>query len=83
MAEEHQGTKKQPENQMALERHYTITEISELWHLDEKIVRRMFEHEADILAFGSTETRYKRRYRSVRIPESVMRRVHRKMTRAS
>jgi hypothetical protein len=68
---------------VALEKHYTVTEISELWHLDEKLVRKMFEFENDVLVFGPNESRYKRRYRSLRIPESVMLRVHRRLTKAS
>jgi MarR-like DNA-binding transcriptional regulator SgrR of sgrS sRNA len=63
-----------------LERHYSVGEIAEIWGLSEKIIRRMFEDEEGVLKWGSTETRRKRGYITLRIPESVMLRVHRKRT---
>jgi hypothetical protein len=59
-------------NMPALERHYTVSEICELWHLNEKTVRKIFEQEPGVVSFGSTESRYKRRYISLRIPESAL-----------
>ncbi len=83
MGNEQEFSRREPMSDVALERHFTVTEISELWHLDEKVVRRMFESEKDVLVFGPTESRYKRRYRSLRIPESVMLRVHDRLRKAS
>lgn len=60
----------------ALERHYSIAEIAEKWALSENTVRRMFENEPGILAWGSEGSVGKRAYRSMRIPESVMVRIH-------
>lgn len=60
----------------ALERHYTIEEIAELWSLSQKTVRHMFENEPGVLAWGSFGGVGKRAYRSLRIPESVMMRIH-------
>jgi hypothetical protein len=34
---------------LALERHYTVLEIAEMWSLSEKTVRRMFEQEDGVL----------------------------------
>jgi AraC-like DNA-binding protein len=62
----------------ALERHYTVLEIAEMWSLSEKTVRRMFEQEEGVLQWGSQETRRKRGYITLRIPESVLLRVHHK-----
>jgi len=63
---------------LALERHYTVLEIAEMWSLSEKTVRRMFEQEEGVLQWGSPETRRKRGYITLRIPESVLIRVHQK-----
>lgn len=60
----------------ALEKHYSIAEIAELWALSEKTVRRMFEGEPGVMAWGSLGSVGKRAYRSMRIPESVMMRIH-------
>jgi hypothetical protein len=48
-----------------------------MWALSEKTVRRMFENEEGVLQWGSPETRRKRGYITLRIPESVLLRVHR------
>lgn len=65
---------------LGLERHYSVGEIAEKWGLSEKIIRRMFEDEEGVLKWGSQETRRKRGYITLRIPESVMLRVHRQRT---
>ena len=63
---------------LGLERHYSVAEIAEMWALSEKTVRRMFEEEDGVLRWGNPETRRKRGYITLRIPESVLLRVHRK-----
>lgn len=63
---------------LGLERHYSVTEIAEMWGLSEKTVRRMFEEEDGVLQWGNQETRRKRGYITLRIPESILLRVHRK-----
>lgn len=61
---------------LGLERHYSVWEIAEIWGLSEKIIRRMFEDEEGVLKWGSPETRRKRGYMTLRIPESMILRVH-------
>ena len=61
---------------VALERHFTVPEIARRWGMSEKSVRRFFADEPGVLKWGSPETRKKRRYCNLRIPESVMIRVH-------
>ena len=68
---------------LASEKHYSISEISKLWALSEKTIRRIFEREPGVISWGSEETRHKRGYRTLRVPESVFIRVHRKLRRAS
>lgn len=62
----------------ALERHLTPEELGEVWGLSADTVRRLFEREAGVLIID--RTRGRRRYRTMRIPESVALRVHRQMT---
>jgi hypothetical protein len=62
-----------------VERHYSVGELAKLWSLSEKTIRRMFENEPGVLQWGSQETRFKRGYTTLRIPESVMLRVHRRL----
>jgi transcriptional regulator GlxA family with amidase domain len=74
--------KKPPQNTiqatLGLERHYTVAEVAKMWALSEKTIRRMFEDEIGILQWGAPETRSKRGYQTIRIPESVLLSVHRK-----
>ena len=60
------------------ERHYSITELAELWNLSEDSVRRLFHNVSGVLVFR----RYRpgrRTYRTFRIPESVALRVYEEM----
>jgi hypothetical protein len=62
---------------LGLERHYSVAEISKMWALSAKTIRRMFEKEDGVLHWGNPETRRKRGYQTLRVPESVLLRVHR------
>jgi hypothetical protein len=62
------------------ERHYYIREIARLWGFSNDMIRRIFENEPGVVRVGEMEKLHKRRYVSLRIPESVMRRVHRRLT---
>jgi hypothetical protein len=68
--------------ELSLQRHYSIHEIAELWGLDKKTVRRLFASEPGVVELANEETRSKRSYITRRIPESVLRRVHRRLTRS-
>jgi hypothetical protein len=70
------------ENQITcdtFEKHYSINEISQLWGLSQKTVRRIFEQEPGVVQLANHKSRFKRSYVTRRIPESVLRRVHRKL----
>lgn len=63
-------------------RHYTVAEIAALWSLSDDAVRKIFENESGVLAIGDTRpTLRKRRYTTLRIPEDVLARVHRRLSR--
>ncbi|WP_148215053.1 MULTISPECIES: hypothetical protein [Acidobacterium] len=61
---------------VALERHFTVPEVARQWGMSEKSVRQFFVNEPGVLKWGSPETRKKRGYCNLRIPESVLIRVH-------
>ena len=64
------------------EKHYTVSELAELWNLSENTIRRIFENEPGVLKWGSREGRFKRRYTTLRIPETVLLRVHKQLREA-
>jgi hypothetical protein len=60
-----------------VERHFTPEELGNLWKLSADTVRRLFEREPGVLVIERTKT-HSRRYRTLRVPESVALRVHRR-----
>jgi hypothetical protein len=61
-----------------LERHYTVAELSKAWHVSARVVREWFTNEPGIVKYGAGKLRKncKRIHVSIRIPESVARRVY-------
>ena len=68
---------------LASEKHYSVIEIAKLWALSEKTVRKIFEREPGVIHWGGEETLHKRAYRTLRVPETTLHRVHRKLRKAS
>src|SRR6266478_5713602 len=58
------------------ERHYGVVEIAQLWNLSTDKVRELFENEPGVLVIGERSPRHKRRYVTLRIPQTVLERVH-------
>jgi len=64
---------------VTLERHYTVSELSKLWSFSENTIRRLFCHEPGVIKIARQPTRIKRGYTSLRIPEMVAQRVHKRL----
>jgi len=61
-------------------RHYSPAEIAGLWNLSADCVRKIFENEPGVLVIGNTQLRRGRRsYTTLRIPQTVLDRVHRRL----
>ena len=65
------------------EKHYSVRDLANLWNLSDRTIRRMFVGEPGVVEWGACERRMKRAYKTLRIPESVARRVHRRLRKAS
>jgi transcriptional regulator GlxA family with amidase domain len=63
----------------ATERHLTVDEIATNWGLSRDTIRRLFMPEDGVMKIVRPGTRCKRTHTTLRIPESVMERVHRRM----
>jgi hypothetical protein len=70
----------QIENTTLTERHYTVAEIAALWNLSGDKVRELFEQEAGVLMIGDRNPRGKRRYRTLRIPQTIVDRVYKRLS---
>lgn len=66
----------QVETSVHIERHYAVAEIAEMWNLSADKVREIFKNEPGVLVIGEQSPRRKRRYVTLRIPHSVLERVH-------
>ena len=70
----------QVETSVHIERHYAVTEIAEMWSLSPDKVRELFEKEPGVLVIGERSPRHKRRYVTLRIPQTVLERVHSRLS---
>jgi hypothetical protein len=64
----------------ALEPHYSVQQVAELWGLCEDAARAIFRSESGVIKIERPKARYKRAYTTLRIPLSVLQRVHRRMS---
>lgn len=65
----------------ATERHYTAKEVAEIWNLSRSSIIRIFQAEPGVLKIGAKKPgRGRRNNVTLRIPESVLQRVHRRMS---
>ncbi len=64
----------------SVEQHFSVKELSELWGLSERTVRRLIEQEPGVIRIHQS-ARGKRSYRRVQVPASIAERIYRKVTR--
>jgi hypothetical protein len=64
----------------ALEPHYSAEQLGEMWNLSADTIRLIFEREPGVLIIEHTKSLGRRRYRTMRIPQSVALRVHLRKT---
>jgi hypothetical protein len=62
-----------------LERHFSVQTLAELWGLSTDAIRDLFDNEPGVLRMGDRKSGRKRRYVTLRIPESVAARVYRRL----
>jgi len=65
---------------MKEERHFTPQELADMWRVSVQTVREIFQNEDGVLKIGRDGTRTRRRYKTLRIPESVVERVHTRLS---
>lgn len=63
-----------------LEKHYSVKEIADSWGLSVRTIGRLFYQEDGVLKLSRPAERHKRRYRTMRIPASIVWRVYQRMT---
>jgi len=61
------------------EKHYTCSELANLWNVSPDLIRRLFANELGVIVIYKPHPD-RRPYRSLRVPESVAIRVYQKMS---
>src|ERR1700674_3468187 len=64
----------------ATEVHLAPAELAEKWGVSVETIRVIFREEPGVLKIGRPPTKFRRRYFTLRIPESVAERVHRRLS---
>jgi hypothetical protein len=59
------------------ERHYTVAELATMWNLSSEFVRQIVQHEPGVTEWVRQQPG-RRRYRVLRVPQSVAERVYRR-----
>jgi hypothetical protein len=65
---------------MVTDKHFTPAELAEAWNLSVETIRAIFRDEPGVLKIGKPAGRYRRTYITLRIPEEVAKRVHRRLS---
>jgi hypothetical protein len=69
-----------PEDVILSEPYLTPAEIAHRWRMSVDSVVRVFEREAGILILENPTSKLRRRYRTIRIPISVLARVEKRLS---
>jgi hypothetical protein len=67
-------------NAPVAEKHFSPAELAKAWGVDSETIRNMFRSEPGVLKIGEKNPKHKRAYLTLRIPESVAVRVHRRLS---
>jgi hypothetical protein len=62
------------------ERMYSAAEVAKIWGVSVDLVRDTFRGEPGVMKHARPRTRTKRQYNLIRIPQSVLKRVHQRLT---
>ena len=63
------------------ERHYAPSEVADLWQFNVETIRRLFQDEPGVVVLQAPVKKGRRPYKTIRIPQSVLQRVHRRLQR--
>ena len=66
-----------------IEKHYRIKELKPIIGLSDRSLRRLFDNEPGVVVLPHETCRNKRKYETMLIPESIVRRVLSRLTRVA
>src|SRR3974377_1590108 len=74
------NSKPQIRQMQTCERHYSPAEIGRMWGISTDFAREVFQNEPGVLRLGSNGTKHTRKYKTLRVPESVLERVYTRLS---
>jgi hypothetical protein len=63
------------------EQHFTAAEVAAIWNLNVETIRQIFRDEPGVVVLQSPIKKSTRPYKTIRIPQTVLERVHRRLQR--
>lgn len=67
-------------NHEVFEEHFSPKQLGKIWGVSPDTIRRIFRDEPGVVVYESPHGKDKRPYTSIRIPASVARRIHEKLS---
>ena len=61
------------------EKHFKVEDVADQWNMSTDTVRRLFLNEPGVIRYSRPRSKYKRRYTTIFIPQSVLNRVYSRM----
>jgi hypothetical protein len=71
---------KHTDREVVAEKHFSPTELAKAWGVSTETIRSIFRTEPGVLKLGKPGTKFRRGYFTLRIPEQVAERVHRRLS---
>jgi hypothetical protein len=71
---------KHNDREVVAEKHFSPTELASAWGVSVETIRSIFRSEPGVLKLGKPGTKFRRGYFTLRIPEQVAERVHRRLS---
>ena len=71
---------KHTDREAVAEKHFSPTELAKAWGVSTETIRSIFRTEPGVLKLGKPGTKFRRGYFTLRIPEQVAERVHRRLS---
>jgi hypothetical protein len=62
------------------ERHFSPQQLANDWGVDAETIRNLFRNEPGVVKLGDRNPKHKRAYLTLRIPESVAQRIHKRIS---
>jgi hypothetical protein len=68
---------------LAAERHWSPAQVAEIWGFGPETIRRIFQNEPGVVVMTKPAKKNRQQHRTIRIPQTVLERVHRRLQKSA